>query len=245
MTRQVVPSTSAASVRSESAAVQVLPFLGILLQVGLFLVVLYLYDLESRAFFISGLSRSLRFRFITFCRCECAALLCRVVSVLSSPGLWISTGKLDACGVGPGRLDRRPRAVHHRALPPAGAFRRAHLLLADCGRHPDRHAGRRIPAPWSAAIWPVLASMFMFRTALYLHALKYEKQPVTLVDALCYFFMLPNPCFPLFPVVDFQTFRRDRTTTPRTVTPSISAAHVDVPWHDASARSTALSTTFS
>jgi hypothetical protein len=73
-----------------------------------------------------------------------------------------------------------------------------------------------LPAPWSLAIWPVLGSMFMFRIALYLHALAHDEKRPTLVAALAYFFMLPNVCFPLFPVVDYTTFRRtyyDRDTS--------------------------------
>ena len=67
-----------------------------------------------------------------------------------------------------------------------------------------------VPSPWSAAVWPILGSMFMFRLALYLLA---TSRPDRKADrnvwwALAYFFMLPNLVFPLFPVVDYQTFRR-------------------------------------
>ena len=65
-----------------------------------------------------------------------------------------------------------------------------------------------LPAPWSVAIWPILASMFMFRLALYLHALKHDEKRPTPARALAYFFMLPNVCFPLFPIVDYSTFTR-------------------------------------
>ena len=74
-----------------------------------------------------------------------------------------------------------------------------------------------LPGPWSGAIWPVLASMFMFRLALYLHALKHEEKRPTLAATLAYFFMLPNVCFPLYPVIDYTTFTRtyfDRDATP-------------------------------
>ena len=67
--------------------------------------------------------------------------------------------------------------------------------------------GGLLPSPWSAAVWPILGSMFMFRLALYLLAPK-AKQPDGAPWALAYFFMLPNLVFPLFPVVDYQTFRR-------------------------------------
>jgi D-alanyl-lipoteichoic acid acyltransferase DltB (MBOAT superfamily) len=64
-------------------------------------------------------------------------------------------------------------------------------------------------APWPVAIWPILGSMFMFRLIAYLYDLKHEKAPVSIPRALAYFFMLPNVCFPLFPVVDYKTFRRN------------------------------------
>jgi len=62
--------------------------------------------------------------------------------------------------------------------------------------------------PWSAALWPILASMFMFRLIVYMYDLKHDKAPTSLWRTLAYFFLLPNVCFPLFPVVDFKTFRR-------------------------------------
>ena len=64
------------------------------------------------------------------------------------------------------------------------------------------------PAPWSGAVWPVLGSMFMFRLALFLRGSKGERPEGGLWPGLAYFFMLPNLVFPLFPVIDYQTFRR-------------------------------------
>jgi hypothetical protein len=55
-------------------------------------------------------------------------------------------------------------------------------------------------------IWPVLGSMFMFRLMVYLYDLQHEKGPVRPVRSLSYFFLLPNVCFPLFPVIDYRTF---------------------------------------
>ena len=65
-----------------------------------------------------------------------------------------------------------------------------------------------LPSPWSAAVWPILASMFMFRLALYLYTLKHDKRRPTAAQTLAYFFMLPNVCFPLYPVIDYATFTR-------------------------------------
>jgi hypothetical protein len=48
--------------------------------------------------------------------------------------------------------------------------------------------------------------MFMFRIILYIYDLKTEATPATPSERLAYFFLLPNLCFPLFPVVDYRTF---------------------------------------
>ena len=62
--------------------------------------------------------------------------------------------------------------------------------------------------PWSGPVWPILGSMFMFRLIVYLYDLSHEKTPGSVAARLSYFFMLPNVCFPLFPVIDYQAFRR-------------------------------------
>ncbi len=56
--------------------------------------------------------------------------------------------------------------------------------------------------------WPVLGAMFMFRMIIYLYDLKHQPGPANLREYLSYFFLLPNYYFLLFPVVDFQAFRR-------------------------------------
>ena len=65
-----------------------------------------------------------------------------------------------------------------------------------------------IQASWLEVIWPVLASMFMFRLIIYVYDLKHGKATPTLASTLSYFFLLPNVAFPFFPVVDYSTFRR-------------------------------------
>ena len=63
-------------------------------------------------------------------------------------------------------------------------------------------------APWPAAIWPILGSIFMFRLAVYLYDVRRQPALASFWPTLAYFFLLPNVCFPLFPVVDYSTFRR-------------------------------------
>src|SRR5437762_4256587 len=55
-------------------------------------------------------------------------------------------------------------------------------------------------------MWVILGSMFMFRLMIYLYDLKHRTAPFSLWHAISYFFLLPNVCFPLFPVVDYKTF---------------------------------------
>ncbi|MDP9225332.1 MAG: hypothetical protein M3P18_16105, partial [Actinomycetota bacterium] len=68
----------------------------------------------------------------------------------------------------------------------------------------------------------VLGSMFMFRLVIYLYDLRHEEEsraagapgpvrsvsPASVWMRLSYFFLLPNVCFLLFPIVDFRTYRR-------------------------------------
>jgi hypothetical protein len=54
--------------------------------------------------------------------------------------------------------------------------------------------------------WMVLGSMFMFRLIVYLYDLRTHSAPFSFTRAIAYFFMLPNVCFPLYPVVDYKTF---------------------------------------
>jgi hypothetical protein len=55
-------------------------------------------------------------------------------------------------------------------------------------------------------MWVVLGSMFAFRLMVYLYDLKHRTAPFSPSRAISYFFLLPNVCFPLFPVVDYKTF---------------------------------------
>lgn len=60
----------------------------------------------------------------------------------------------------------------------------------------------------STVVWPVLGSMFMFRLLIYMYELKHAKKPEPVIDTVGYFFLLPNFCFMLFPVVDYRTWQR-------------------------------------
>jgi len=70
------------------------------------------------------------------------------------------------------------------------------------------HAGAIDASNRVRVIVPALGAIFMFRLALYLFELKHEKQSPGWWTRLAYFFLLPNPVFTLFPVVDYKTFQR-------------------------------------
>jgi D-alanyl-lipoteichoic acid acyltransferase DltB (MBOAT superfamily) len=57
-------------------------------------------------------------------------------------------------------------------------------------------------------VWTVLGSLFMFRLIVFLYEIKHATERPKLLDAVGYFFLLPNFCFMLFPVVDYRTFVR-------------------------------------
>lgn len=90
-------------------------------------------------------------------------------------------------------------------LPIAFGWRVLALVGAGCGLAAARMDW--IATPWTRAVWPVLASMFMFRLIVYAYEMRRDQRMATVSERLAYFFMLPNVCFPLFPVVDFRTFR--------------------------------------
>jgi hypothetical protein len=59
-----------------------------------------------------------------------------------------------------------------------------------------------------STVWPVLASMFMFRLIVYLYEIKHVRTRESLIDTVSYFFLLPNFSFMHFPVVDYRTLHR-------------------------------------
>jgi len=84
---------------------------------------------------------------------------------------------------------------------------RVALLLVVGGALAASRAGA-FAAPWSSVVWPILGSMFMFRLVIYARSIGTEPKQGRAWAALGYFFMFPNLIFPLFPVIDYQTFRR-------------------------------------
>lgn len=175
-------------------------FLVVLAQLGLLTLVLRQFQIESGAFlglallafagFAIHALLPLRYRLPFFL----ALSLAGIALVLGiAHGAWLVGIGLVLIG------------ICHLPLPFAA---RIALLLGVAGLLAAQRA-QWVPAPWSEAIWPILGSMFMFRLIVYLYDLRHDTAPASPVQTLSYFFMLPNACFPLFPVVDYKTFRRN------------------------------------
>ena len=91
-------------------------------------------------------------------------------------------------------------------LPIAYSYRVALVLLVAITLALLRSSSLNLP--FSNAVWPILGSIFMYRLIVYLYDLKHGRVPTGATHRLAYFFMLPNVCFPLFPVIDSNDFRR-------------------------------------
>jgi hypothetical protein len=179
-------------------------FLVLLAQLGLLVLVMRQFYLENPAFyglvlwltffgFAIHFFLPLRYRLPFFVTLSMTAIA-GVMGFVN--GLW-----LIGLGVGLIALCHLPVAFGWRVLLVVGAGAGLALLRAGWGIRLEAQ-------PWSAAIWPVLGSMFMFRLMVYLYDLRHQKEPVNWSRTLAYFFLLPNVVFPLFPVVDFRTFQR-------------------------------------
>ncbi len=173
--------------------------LGLALQLILCLLVVRLFQLESRTFyhvalltvggFVVHALLPLRYRLQFFVALSFAAI--GLVFGIRD-GLWLVAVGIVLISI-----------CHLRV---AIAIRAVLLLVAGAVLAASR--ANLLPAPWSLSVWPVLGSMFMFRLALYLYGLRHGDTPPTVSRTLAYFYMLPNVCFPLFPAVDYTTFTR-------------------------------------
>jgi D-alanyl-lipoteichoic acid acyltransferase DltB (MBOAT superfamily) len=175
-----------------------LKLLGLVAALGLLLLIIYYFKLESQAFFhlaalaFGGfvvhylLPLPLRLPFFLLLSLSGAVL------VFGWQALWLIA--LGLCLIGLCHI-------------PAPFSVRIAALLASGGLLAVFRAGW-VGVPWSGAIWPILASMFMFRLVLYMYDLTHKPAPATIWQRLSYFFLLPNVYFPLFPVIDYRTYLR-------------------------------------
>jgi len=185
---------------AEAGRISIANYLIVCAQLALLLLLLRQFQIESAAF--------LRLAVLAFAGFAIHAWLplrmrLPFFLILSFAGIGVVMGGANAAWlvtIGLGLI-----AICH--LPMSFAWRGV-LLLAAAGVLALQRAGH-LPFPWSDAIWPILGAMFMFRLIVYFYDLRHDKAPTTPVQSFAYFFMLPNACFPLFPVIDYKTFRRN------------------------------------
>ena len=179
---------------------QLSKFLSIVVQLGLLVSVIRLFHLENQAFY-QNLMLLTFYGFLIhyFLPSHYRLPFFLFISIAAIAGILGFVNSLWLVGIGLGLV-----GICH--LPFSYNVRVVMLLVAGAGLVALR-AGW-IQTSWLDVIWPVLASMFMFRLIIYMYDLKHGKTTPTLTSTLSYFFLLPNIVFPFFPVVDYSTFRR-------------------------------------
>lgn len=194
--RLAVPSVAAPAVSRWSSLTAVMP---VLLQLLLAAAVVLVYDIENtrfqQLFLLAVAGFAVNAALATAYRLPFFVLL-------SMAGVFVVFGAVDGLW-----LIAAGGVMIGLANLPLRFGARAGVLLA-VGAVLALARGGLLPSPWSAMVWPILGSMFMFRIVLYLWTIENEPAKDRVWWALAYFFMLPNLVFPLFPVVDYQTFRR-------------------------------------
>src|SRR6266480_3869357 len=199
---------------------EVAQFLAVVAQFGLIVMVVANWQLESLplarlmslAFvgFVIHHLLSLRFRLPFFAALSLLAVITAVGHLGPHVAMAWLTGKLTTDGflyhlfpgltlivIGLGLI-----GLSH--LPIRFAARIGLLAVAGAGLAFLRAHSRWFPDV--TEMWVILGSMFMFRLIVYLYDLKHRTAPFSPARAISYFFLLPNVCFPLFPVVDYKTF---------------------------------------
>jgi D-alanyl-lipoteichoic acid acyltransferase DltB (MBOAT superfamily) len=179
---------------------QIGKFLSIAVQLGLLVLVIRQFRLENQALYHNVMLLTL-FGFLVhyFLPSQYRLPFFLFISLGAIAGILGFVNSLRLVGIGIGLI-----AICH--LPFTYNIRVAILLVA--GSILVSLRAGWIQASWLDVIWPVLASMFMFRLIIYIYDLKHGKAAPTLISTLSYFFLLPNVVFPFFPVVDYSTFRR-------------------------------------
>jgi hypothetical protein len=196
------------------------PFLAIVVQFGLIALVIDQWQLESQlltrvmwlafAGFIIHHFLPQRFRMSFFALLSVAAVVTGVGHIGPNVFMQWLSGRtslsgflyhflpgLTLVGVGLGLIGLCHLPIRFAMRVGLVAVAGAGLTLARANTHwfPD-----------VAEMWVILGSMFMFRLVVYLYDLKHRTAPFSASRAISYFFLLPNVCFPLFPVVDYKTF---------------------------------------
>jgi D-alanyl-lipoteichoic acid acyltransferase DltB (MBOAT superfamily) len=176
-----------------------LRFAAVAVQLGLLTLVVFTFDIESAAF-----SRVMAIACAAFVvhHFVPARLRLPLFVLVSLAGIVVVLGRANAAQV----VGLGLAVIGLAHLPIAFRWRVVLILVAAGLLAAIRTGG--VGAPLSEAIWPIFGAMFMFRVIVYLYDLHNRSAPFGPWRAAAYFFMLPNVCFPLFPVVDYKAFCR-------------------------------------
>ena len=179
---------------------QISKFLSIAVQLGLLVLVIRMFHLENQALYENFILLTFYgFLIHYFLPSHYRLPFFLLLSLVAIAGILGFTNGLWLIGIGLGLV-----GICH--LPVSYNTRVVLLLIAGTLLIAIR-AGW-IQTSRLDVVWPILASMFMFRLIIYMYDLKHGKASPTLPSTLSYFFLLPNVVFPFFPVVDYSTFRR-------------------------------------
>jgi hypothetical protein len=187
---------------TDHARVRLLPLAGLLLQLALTMAVIHVLAIEDRVAFDRYFSLLLPVGFLVHAVLPLKFRLPFFVAL--TIGLIIFIFKLTTALyllIGAGVLI----GVCHLPVPFSARVGLLTVLAVVLG---VVHAGAIEASDRIRVVIPALGAIFMFRLALYLFELKHEKQSPGWWTRLAYFFLLPNPVFTLFPVVDYKTFQR-------------------------------------
>ena len=183
----------------ETCRRRLVPFARSLLCLGLLCIVFRRYQIEGRAFFtLANLAlfalpvhylAPYRWKKPLFLAVSIAGLFWVFGALVATVVLALSAVLLSVCFL---PLSWSARAVLLATLAAGLAYARSQPFFSS------------VPAN----VWPVLASMFIFRLMIYMYEIKHAKGPERFVDGAGYFLLLPNFCFLHFPVVDYRTMQR-------------------------------------
>ncbi len=158
-------------------------FATLVLQLGLILLLLRQFQIESPAFRILVMLAFAGFAVHSFLPLPARLPFFTVLSLISIP---LTLGLVNGAwliGVGFVLI-----AACHLPV----SFRIRGFILLGLGAALITQRATLLPTPWPEAIWPILGAMFMFRLIAYFYDLRHDKTPVTLAQSASYFFMLPN-----------------------------------------------------
>jgi len=192
-------ASAAAANPARVALAEMTRFSAVAVQLGLCVLVVRRFELEGKAFLHL---MALTFGGFLVNHALPAKLRMPFFALLSIGGIGLVIGPANAAWVV--ALGLTLIGTAHLPLP----FRARVALVVAVGALFAILRVNLVTTPIPALVWPLLGAMFMFRLIVYMFDLGSQSAPFSLFRSLAYFFLLPNICFTLFPVVDYQAFNK-------------------------------------